>query len=91
MIDKEEIDEPQRLSTDAEMRTFQIRMVDRMFESLATYEEKILSNTKRELDPYHKAFRNLARQIKSLHEGVLEAHREKFHNLYRGAEEEEES
>ena len=90
MIDKD-IDEAQRLSTDAEMRTFQIRMVDKMFESLAVYEEKVLSNTSRELDPYHKAFRNLDRQIKSLHDGVLEAHREKFHNLYRGVEEGEES
>ncbi len=86
MID-EEIDEAKRLSTDAEMRTFQTRMVDKMFESLAIYEDKVLSNTGRGLEPYHKAFRNLARQIKSLHEGVLEAHREKFHNLYRGDEE----
>ena len=87
MTDNTQDEQPTRIMTDAEMRTFQIRMVDKMFEALSGYEEKVLSNDTRELDPYHKAFRNLSRQIKSLHEGVLESHREKFHNLYRGEEE----
>jgi hypothetical protein len=87
MTDNTQSDKPVRIMTDAEMRTFQVRMVDKMFEALAGYEEKILSNETRGLDPYHKAFRNVSRQIKALHEGVLESHRERYHNLFRGEEE----
>ena len=79
-----------RISTDREMRVFHARMIEGMYSAFDDYCERIGEYKGTELDEYHKAFRNLSRQLKVYQEGILEAHRELHHELFRGDDSESE-
>lgn len=73
-----------KISTENEMRVFQARMMEGMYSSLDEFVERINSHKAPEIEEYHKAFRNLARQLRVFQDGVLEAHRELHHDLFKG-------
>lgn len=75
-----------RISTEKEMRVFQAKMVAGMYESIDEFSERVAAYEGQDLDEYHKAFRNLSRQLKVWQDGILESHRELFHDLYKGDE-----
>lgn len=73
-----------RISTEKEMRVFRAKMTSGMYASVDEFCERISEYNGEGLDEYHKAFRNLSRQLKVYQEGILEAHRELHHDLYKG-------
>ena len=76
-----------RISTEREKEVFQARMVSGMYTSIDEFSERLVAHKGADLDELHKAFRNLARQLKVYQDGILEAHRELHHELYRGDDE----
>jgi len=77
-----------KISTKKEMRSFQARMIEGMYSSVDEFSERVHGHSEEDLEEYHKAFRNMARQIKSYQDGILEAHREFYHELFKGDESE---
>ena len=64
-------------------------MIEGMYSSIDEFSERVHGHNGVDLEEYHKAFRNMARQIKAYQDGILEAHREMHHDLYRGDDSEE--
>jgi hypothetical protein len=76
-----------RISTREEMQKFQAKMMNGMYNSLDEFVERINSHQGTDIDDYHKAFRNLARQMRVYQDGILESFRELHHDLYNGDDE----
>lgn len=78
-----------RISTQRECDAFQASMISGMYSSVDDFAMRINAYTGVDLDEYHKAFRNLSRQLKVYQEGILEAHRELHHEFYKGDDSEQ--
>lgn len=76
-----------RISTREEMQKFQAKMMNGMYNSLDEFVERINAYQGTDIDDYHKAFRNLARQMRVYQDGILESFRELHHDLYKGDDE----